>query len=61
MALLVSHEAMSFAAFPLVPVTLLLATGRRFKDHRSVARATRPIWLYSTTTGIAIYVALYVL
>ena len=39
--------------------TLLLALRRRFPTHRRLARATLPIWLYVSVTGVAVYVLLY--
>ena len=54
-----SHTFLAALAAPLVVVTLTLALRRRFAVHRRVARATLPIWLYVSVTGVVVYVLLY--
>jgi putative membrane protein len=39
--------------------TLFLAVKARFPAHRRIARATLPVWLYVSVTGVAVYVMLY--
>ena len=54
-----SHTLLAAVAAPLVLVTLALALRGRFAVHRRVARATLPIWLYVSVTGVVVYVLLY--
>lgn len=60
LAVLGSHTLLAAAVAPLVQVTLALGLRSRFAAHRKVARATAPIWLYVSVTGVAVYVLLYV-
>lgn len=60
LAILGSHTILAAIVAPLVLVTLALGLRSRFVTHRKVARATAPIWLYVSVTGVAVYVLLYV-
>ena len=60
LAVLGSHTVLAAVVAPLVLVTLFLGLRSRFATHRKVARATAPIWLYVSVTGVAVYVLLYV-
>ncbi|HYD40353.1 MAG TPA: DUF420 domain-containing protein [Anaeromyxobacter sp.] len=60
LAILGSHTLLAAIVAPLVLVTLALGLRSRFAAHRKVARATAPIWLYVSATGVAVYVLLYV-
>ncbi len=60
LAVLGSHTLLAAVVAPLVLVTLVLGLRARFVTHRKVARATAPIWLYVSATGVAVYVLLYV-
>lgn len=57
--MLISHMILAVAVVPLVLRTLWLARGRRFPEHRAIARITFPIWLYVSVTGVLVYVILY--
>ena len=59
LAILGSHTVLAAVAAPLVLLTLTLALRRRFATHRRVARATLPIWLYVSVTGVVVYALLY--
>jgi putative membrane protein len=59
LAILASHTVLAAAAGPLILRTLFLAVKARFPDHRRIARATFPVWLYVSVTGVAVYVMLY--
>lgn len=59
LAILVSHTVLAALAAPLVLRTLFLGLRARFPDHRRIARATLPIWLYVSVTGVAVYAMLY--
>ena len=59
LAILGSHTLLAAAAGPLVVATLVLALRSRFPAHKRLARATLPVWLYVSVTGVAVYVMLY--
>jgi putative membrane protein len=59
LVVLTSHTLLAAAAAPLVLRTLYLAARARFPDHRRIARATWPVWLYVSVTGVVVYVMLY--
>ena len=57
--ILFSHMVLAAATVPLVLRTLQLARGKRFGDHRKIAKWTYPVWLYVSVTGVIVYVLLY--
>lgn len=59
LAVLLTHTVLAALAAPLVLRTLFLAFRARFPDHRRIARATLPIWMYVSVTGVVVYVMLY--
>lgn len=59
LAILLTHTALAALAAPLVLRTLFLAFRARFPDHRRIARATLPVWMYVSVTGVVVYVMLY--
>jgi putative membrane protein len=59
LVVLASHTVTAALAAPLVLRTLFLGLRGRFADHRRIARATLPVWLYVSATGVAVYVMLY--
>ena len=59
LAVLASHTLLAALAAPLVLRTLFLGLKARFADHRRIARATLPVWLYVSVTGVVVYVMLY--
>ena len=59
LAILASHTVLAALAAPMVLRTLFLGLRGRFQDHRRVGRATLPVWLYVSATGVAVYVMLY--
>ena len=58
-AVLASHTVLAALAAPLVLRTVFLALRDRFPAHRRIARATLPIWMYVSVTGVVVYVMLY--
>lgn len=58
-ALLVSHVLFAAVATPMVLLTLARGLLGRFEVHRGLARWTLPVWLYSSVSGLAVYVMLY--
>ncbi len=58
-AILIPHTIIAVAVAPLAFVTLRRALGRRFKQHRRIARVTLPLWAYTAISGWAVYMMLY--
>jgi putative membrane protein len=50
-----SHEPMAVISVPLVLATVGLGLAGAFAVHKEIARWALPIWLYSSATGILIY------
>lgn len=59
LVVLLTHTVLAALAAPLVLRTLFLAVRERFPAHRRIARATLPIWMYVSVTGVVVYVMLY--
>ena len=55
---LISHIVLSAVQVPLILLTHLFAWTGKFSSHRKVARWTFPVWLYVSTTGVAIFAML---
>ena len=55
LSILTSHILLSIVALPLVLTTLFFALSGRFMMHRRLARATFPIWLYVSVTGVVVF------
>lgn len=59
-AMLITHILLAMAIVPLVLRTAWLGYKDRRIAHRKWARATYPIWLYVSVTGVLVYQFLYV-
>lgn len=59
LTLLFSHMVLAVVVVPLVLRMLYLAFGKRFAEHRRLARWTYPIWMYVSVTGLVVYLMLY--
>lgn len=59
LVVLFSHMALAVVVVPLVIRLLVLARRERFREHRRLARWTFPIWLYTSVTGLVVYLMLY--
>ena len=57
--LLVSHVVMAMVVVPMVTVTAWRAYRGQFDRHKAIARWTWPIWMFVTTSGVAVYAILY--
>ena len=57
--LLVSHVVMAMVVVPMVTVTAWRAYHGRFDRHKAIARWTWPVWMFVTTSGVAVYAILY--
>ncbi len=58
-AILLTHTVLAAAVPVLVGLSLWRAFGRRFRQHKRIARWTLPIWLYVSVTGVVVYWMLY--
>ncbi len=58
--ILLSHTVLAAVVPPLAAALLVLAARGRFGRHKRIARWTLPMWLYVSTTGVVIYLMLYV-
>ena len=56
---LITHILASAVSLPLILTTVSFAASRRFAFHRRWARATVPVWLYASITGLIVYVMLH--
>ncbi len=59
LTVLFSHMILAVVTLPLVIRLLVLARREQFDAHRRLARWTFPMWLYTSVTGLAVYVTLY--
>jgi len=57
--ILTTHTFLAVAVLPIILRTLFLAAKGRFDEHRRAARWAFPVWLYVSTTGVAVYWILY--
>ncbi len=57
--ILISHTIIAVAVAPLAFVTLRRALAGRFQKHRTIARVTLPLWIYTAVTGWVVYAMLY--
>jgi uncharacterized membrane protein YozB (DUF420 family) len=57
--ILISHVTLAAVVVPLALITLTRGLSGRFRQHRTIARWTFPIWLYVSVTGVLVYVLLY--
>jgi putative membrane protein len=55
---LITHVGLSALVLPLVFLTLFFSLSGRFRQHRSIARYTLPVWLYVSVTGVLVYAML---
>ncbi len=60
LGLLLSHTLLAAAVPFLALRTIWLGLHDRRQQHRRLARLTFPIWLYVSTTGVLVYLILYV-
>lgn len=44
---------------PMIAAAVYRAARGQFDRHRRIARATLPLWIYVSVTGVVIYLVLY--
>lgn len=54
-----THTVLAVLVLPIILRALYLAAQGRFAEHNKAARWAFPIWLYVSTTGVAVYWMLY--
>jgi protein SCO1/2/putative membrane protein len=59
LSILLTHTVLAAAVPVLAIITLRRGLGKRFDQHRKIARWTLPIWLYVSVTGVVVYLMLY--
>ncbi len=59
-AVLLSHTVLSAIVAPLAASLYWFAARRQWDKHRKVAKATLPIWIYTSITGVLVYYMLHV-
>ena len=57
--ILISHTIVATLVAPFAFVTLRRALAGRFAQHRTIARITLPMWIYTAVTGWVVYMMLY--
>ncbi len=60
-AILGTHTVLAITVAPMVFRALYLAGKLRFAEHKRLTRILFPIWVYVSTTGVIVYLMLYVL
>lgn len=58
-SVLFTHTPLAATLLPLIVIALVHAFRGNFEKHRRVVRWVYPIWLYVSTTGVAVYWMLY--
>ena len=57
--ILISHIFLAVIIVPLALITLYRGWNDQIGKHRKIAKITLPVWLYTSVTGVIIYVMLY--
>lgn len=58
-SVLFTHTPLAATLLPLIVIALVHAFRGNYEKHRRVVRWVYPIWLYVSTTGVAVYWMLY--
>lgn len=59
LGILFSHMILAVVMLPFIFRTLYLARNTRFVEHRKIAKLTLPMWIYTSVTGVLVYLMLY--
>jgi len=57
--ILISHIILAVFILPFIFRMLWLAAKERFTEHRKIARWVWPLWVYTSATGVLVYLMLY--
>ncbi len=56
---LISHVILATASLPFILRLLYLAQIGQYQKHKGLARIVWPIWIYTSATGVLVYLMLY--
>jgi len=56
---LFSHVVLAAAILPFIIMVLRRAIAGNFEAHKHLARRLLPFWIYTTATGVLVYLLLY--
>jgi len=59
LTMLFSHMVLAVVLVPLVITALRRAFRKDFVAHKKIVKATWPIWMYVSVTGVLVYLMLY--
>ena len=59
LVVLFSHMIMAVVLVPMALRALFLGWKERFVEHRRLAKWAWPIWMYTSVTGVLVYLMLY--
>jgi putative membrane protein len=59
LVVLFSHMILAVVLVPMALRALFLGWKNRVADHRRLAKWTWPIWMYTSVTGVVVYLMLY--
>lgn len=59
LGILLVHSLLAAVSLPLIIIALLLAMRGRFAGHKRVVRYAWPMWVFSSGSGVVIYLMLY--
>jgi putative membrane protein len=57
--ILISHIILAVVILPFILRMVWLATQSRFQEHARIARWIWPLWMYTSVTGVLVYLMLY--
>lgn len=59
LVILFTHMLAALVVVPLSLRSIWLATRGEFARHKPIARLTWPLWMYTSVTGVLVYLMLY--
>ncbi len=59
LAILLTHMVAALVVVPLSLRSIWLATRPDYARHKRVAKLTWPLWMYTSVTGVLVYLMLY--
>jgi uncharacterized membrane protein YozB (DUF420 family) len=59
-SILITHTILAAAVPVLATITLIRGLKARYNKHVKIAKWTYPVWIYVNSTGVIVYLMLYV-
>ncbi|NCN42644.1 DUF420 domain-containing protein [bacterium] len=59
--ILISHIILAVVQLPFIFRMLWLAYKKRFQEHAKIAKWVWPAWMYTSVTGVIVYLMLYII